>query len=250
MLLHLSDLHFGTEQEDCLKAIQNFCQTHPIEAIVVSGDLTQRARFMQFYTCKRFLESLNCPYLVVPGNHDIPLYHLWRRVFDPFTFYKTFFGDPEKILETENFFIVGINTIRRRYHTKGYISFQQVKKFQQTLAVAPSNKLKLLVAHQPFCENADCPKQIKYALQYWSQYSIFGILHGHLHKTAVYDLNQIYHLKAPMPLYDILAGTATSHRLRYGLQNSFNVVFPTGEIQHYVFNLQKQDFEYQKSLKR
>ena len=73
MILHLSDLHFGTERPECLKAIQQFCQSHPLEAVVVSGDLTQRARFGQFFDCKKFLDQLNTPYMVIPGNHDIPL---------------------------------------------------------------------------------------------------------------------------------------------------------------------------------
>ncbi len=81
MLLHLSDLHFGTEKQECLDAIAAFCREHEPEVIVVSGDLTQRARFTQFYSCKQFLDSLGIPYMVIPGNHDIPLYHLWNRFF-------------------------------------------------------------------------------------------------------------------------------------------------------------------------
>ena len=79
MLLHLSDLHFGTENVACMLAVQQLCESMRPEAVVVSGDLTQRARYAQFYACKHFLDSLNLPYLVVPGNHDIPLYHLWNR---------------------------------------------------------------------------------------------------------------------------------------------------------------------------
>ena len=67
MILHLSDLHFGTERPECLEAIQQFCRDHALEAVVVSGDLTQRARLGQFFACKRFLEQLNTPYLVIPG---------------------------------------------------------------------------------------------------------------------------------------------------------------------------------------
>ncbi len=58
-----------------------FCTQHKPEVIVVSGDITQRARYQQFYKCRQFLDSLNIPYLVVPGNHDIPLYHVWNRFF-------------------------------------------------------------------------------------------------------------------------------------------------------------------------
>ena len=103
MLLHLSDLHFGTEREVCIQAIQQFCQQHRPEAIVVSGDLTQRARFKQFYACRQFLDSLSLPYLVVPGNHDIPLYQVWNRFFSPFVLYQAFFGRLETTLETEHF---------------------------------------------------------------------------------------------------------------------------------------------------
>ena len=78
MILHLSDLHFGTERPACMAAIRLFCQQYPLEGMVVSGDLTQRAHYKQFYDCKQFVESLNLPYLVVPGNHDIPLYHVCR----------------------------------------------------------------------------------------------------------------------------------------------------------------------------
>ena len=62
MILHLSDLHFGTEKSACMAAIRLFCLEHEIEAVVVSGDLTQRARYTQFYDCKQFLDSLNLPY--------------------------------------------------------------------------------------------------------------------------------------------------------------------------------------------
>ncbi len=91
MLVHLSDLHFGTEQPECIRALGDFCALHQPELIVVSGDLTQRARFQQFYACKQFLESLKRPYLVVPGNHDIPLFHLWNRFISPFARYQLFF---------------------------------------------------------------------------------------------------------------------------------------------------------------
>ena len=58
MLLHLSDLHFGTEREVCIRAIQRFCQQYRPEAIVVSGDLTQRARLKQFLACRKLLDQL------------------------------------------------------------------------------------------------------------------------------------------------------------------------------------------------
>lgn len=249
MILHLSDLHFGTEKIECIEAIRKFCDSNAPEAVVVSGDLTQRARFKQFYACKQFLESLQLPYLVIPGNHDIPLYHVWNRFFSTFTRYRLFFGEMESVLETEHFFVVGVNSIRRRYHTKGHISLEQIQCIDQILKNAPVHKLKLVVAHQPFYSPPDdphgikdCPVLGKTALKMWAQSGLNGLLHGHLHQSAVYDLNVIYQLQAPHPVLEIHAGTATSYRLHHGLPNSFNVIENHMDVTPYFFSEQLQEF--------
>lgn len=253
MLLHLSDLHFGTEKEECLLAIKHFCEQHRIEVIAVSGDLTQRARIVQFLSCKKFLDGLSIPYLVVPGNHDIPLYHVWQRVFSPFHSYKTFFGELEDTLETENFYLIGVNSIRRRHHTKGHISLAQVDEVSQKLKHAPENKLKLVVVHQPFYVAqekghglGDCPNRGRFALEQWSKYGLFGLLHGHLHLMGVYNLTQVYQLRAD-PIFDIHAGTATSWRLRKNEPNGFNVLSKDGSIQHYIFDEKSKKFTLRES---
>ncbi|ENV37668.1 hypothetical protein F959_01188 [Acinetobacter venetianus RAG-1 = CIP 110063] len=249
MLLHLSDLHFGTERDVCLEAIRKFCKQYRPEAIVVSGDLTQRARFNQFYACRQFLDSLSIPYLVVPGNHDIPLYHVWNRFFSPFVRYQAFFGRLETTMETEHFYIVGMNSIRRRYHTRGHISLEQIHETYEKLKHAPAHKLKLVVFHQPFYTfpndhgDKDCPVLGKMALEQWGKTHLFGLLHGHLHKVAVHDLNQIFQLGFEYPICDIHAGTATSNRLRFGFSNSFNVILDNGVIEHYWFDEDKNSFE-------
>lgn len=252
MLLHLSDLHFGTEQAACLKAIQQFCCENPIELIAVSGDLTQRARFLQFWHCKQFLDGLNLPYIVVPGNHDIPLFNLWNRLTRPFGSYHYFFGQSDGVLETEHFFVVGLNSIRRRHHTRGALSITQIKQTQQCLAQAATNKMKLVMLHQPFYSapddpygNKDCPSRAKYALQQWSQEGAFGVLHGHLHQIGVFNLNDYYALESEQPIYDIHAGTACSSRLRYGFPNSFNCIGSNGAIDHYCYDAQLEKFVWQ-----
>ena len=249
MLLHLSDLHFGTERPACLTAIQEFCREQQPELVVVSGDLTQRARYREFFHCKQFLDSLNCPYIVVPGNHDIPLYHVWDRIFNPFTRYQLFFGNMEMTLETEHFYVIGVNSIRRRYHTRGHISLEQIQQIDQILKQAPADKIKIIAAHQPFYTPPDDPHGIKdcpllgrMALEVWSQSGLKALLHGHLHQSAVFDLNSLYHLGAGHPVLDIHAGTATSYRLHHALSNSFNVIDTQADVRHYQFSLQDLEF--------
>lgn len=249
MLLHLSDLHFGTERDGPIEAIRHFCQQHKPEVIVISGDLTQRARFREFYACKKYLDSLAIPYFVVPGNHDIPLYHLWKRVFQPFGYYQLFFGALEQNLETEHFYLIGLNTVRPRYHTKGMVSERQIKQIDQVLLHAPKNKLKIIVSHQPFYTShldhhhiKDCPLLAQPALEQWGQHDLFALLHGHLHVTAAYNLNEKYQLGLTHPVYEVHAGTATSHRHYKKITNSFNVIHNSGEIQFYFYDEKRKQF--------
>ena len=248
MLLHLSDLHFGTERLECINAIQTFCEKYQPEVVVVSGDLTQRAKFKEFFACKLFLESLKVPYFVVPGNHDIPLYQVWNRVFRPFTMYQLFFGSLEQTLLTKHFYLIGMNSIRRRYHTRGAISLEQIENVNEILESAPTDKLKIIVSHQPFYTTnedhhlKDCPALGQFAIKEWGQHQLFALLHGHLHLVAVYDLNQAFALKLPKPVYEVHAGTATSRRLHKKMPNSFNVILDDGTFQHWFFDEQLKDF--------
>lgn len=250
MLLHLSDLHFGTEKIACLNAIRQFCRQHAVEVIAVSGDLTQRATIQQFQDCKAFLDSLKIPYLVVPGNHDLPLYHIWHRMFQPFSRYEAFFGQPEQILETEHFYLVGVNSIRRRHHTKGRLSKKQILCIDTKLAQASSKKLKIVVVHQPFYvpverprDVSDCPNLAKKALKRWGKQGLFGLLHGHFHQSGIYDLNKAYQLNLNHAILDIHAGTASSWRLHHGEANGFNVVKDDGSVEHYLFDEKHKKFK-------
>lgn len=248
MLLHLSDLHFGTERQECIRAIQTFCQAQRPEVVVVSGDLTQRAKFKEFLACRQFLDGLNIPYFVVPGNHDIPLYQLWSRVFRPFGLYQLFFGSLENTLVTEHFYLIGMNSIRRRYHTRGHISLEQIQHVDEVLQKAPAHKLKIIVSHQPFYTDneqhhlKDCPSLGKFALKEWGQHQLFALLHGHLHLVAVYDLNQEFKLNLEQPVYEVHAGTAISSRLHQNMPNSFNVIHNDGTFEHYYFDEVTQSF--------
>lgn len=249
MLLHLSDLHFGTEKSACLRAIQSFCKKIKPELVAVSGDLTQRATNSQFSDCKQFLESLEIPYIVIPGNHDIPLFHLAERFIKPFHRYEYFFGATEKILETQHFFVIGLNTIRAKYHTKGSISMMQVERVSQVLEQAPRHKNKIILAHQPFYtdpENShgrsDCPREVKKALETWSKHGLNAVLHGHLHHVAVYDLNQLFQLQCSHPIWDVHAGTATSYRLHDHIPNSFNLIDTDLNVSRFYFDENLQQF--------
>lgn len=89
-MIHISDLHFGHENADIIQAFLSDCDTLKPDLIIISGDLTQRARKKQFQSLTRFLNALDCTTLMVPGNHDVPLWNPYERIIRPFYRYMKF----------------------------------------------------------------------------------------------------------------------------------------------------------------
>ncbi len=240
MLLHLSDLHFGTEQPVVQAALKRLCQRLQPEAVVVSGDLTQRARLEQFLAARDFLHSLERPLLIVAGNHDIPLFHVSKRLLMPFHRFHQVFGNLEPVLETAHFYLVGVNSITRHHHTQGSISPLQIWQAGERLRQAPVGKRRLIVSHQPFAVNHpvdadDIPRLMPRAVQHWANVGLEMILHGHLHIPAVFDLNEQLLLGQHRPVLDVQAGTSLSSRLRQGVPNSVNVIYPDLSVERLDF---------------
>jgi 3',5'-cyclic AMP phosphodiesterase CpdA len=87
-LIHLSDLHFGAHDPAIVDAVEKAVDEADPDLVVISGDLTQRAKTEQFQQACRFLERLRDnghDVLAVPGNHDVPLYDVLRRFLSPLT---------------------------------------------------------------------------------------------------------------------------------------------------------------------
>src|SRR3954471_13501017 len=101
VLLHISDTHFGTEDPVVVLALQALAQELRADALILSGDITQRARAAQFKAAREFCESLRIPkMLTLPGNHDIPLYNLLAPIAMPYRGYqKAFAGELEPVVE-------------------------------------------------------------------------------------------------------------------------------------------------------
>src|SRR4051794_36608811 len=90
LVLHVSDLHFGRIQPGLPEALLNAARTIAPDLVVVSGDLTQRARIAEFQQARAFLDRLPFARIVVPGNHDVPLHNLYQRFFERLLRYRTY----------------------------------------------------------------------------------------------------------------------------------------------------------------
>ena len=114
-ILHISDLHFGSPYvPEVGEALQKIAPTLEPEAIVVSGDLSQRAKRHEFEEARRFLERLpDVPMMVIPGNHDIPLWRVAERLLTPHKMYREVISeDMNPILRLD-----GVVLVVRAAHT-------------------------------------------------------------------------------------------------------------------------------------
>src|SRR5215217_5454714 len=112
-VVHLSDLHFGREDRRVVAALVAEIARLSPDLVAVSGDLTQRARRRQFERARAFLDALPFPRLVVPGNHDVPLFNLVARLLNPLGGYRRFItADLQPVFIDPMLVVVGMDTTR------------------------------------------------------------------------------------------------------------------------------------------
>ncbi|MEJ7594862.1 MAG: metallophosphoesterase family protein [Planctomycetaceae bacterium] len=249
-ILHLSDLHFGPPYlPDVGEAILKIAPNLGMNAIVVSGDFTQRAKREQYEQARDFLGRLpNVPRLYVPGNHDVPLYRLTERFFDPLGLYKEFIS-PElnPVLFLDHAVIVGLDsTAPRSAISNGRIHQWQLDTTDRIFAEAPVGAARIVVAHHHFAPAPDTLNdrsmpQAKRAVIRFVENKVDMILGGHLHRAYIGNTLDFYPgVHRERGIVVVQSGTSTSRRGRgrEREKNSFNVIdidAETIKITHYMY---------------
>lgn len=227
-LVHLSDLHFGRIDPSLLNPLATIVQRLAPDLIVVSGDLTQRARASQFMAARVFLDRLPTPQLIVPGNHDVPLYDVLARFLRPLARYRRYITDDlEPCFIDEEIAILGINTARSLTFKHGRINKAQVDRLQERLCVLPDTITKVVVTHHPFDLPAgyDSTQRVgraTLAREMLSACRCDLLLAGHLHLGGAVEGSMRSDVLMHEPII-VQAGSATSTRRR-GESNSFNAI--------------------------
>lgn len=230
VILQVSDAHFGTERPPVVEALVDLSRELSPDLLVLSGDITQRARSAQFRKAAAFVERLAVPnVLAIPGNHDIPLFDVATRFLDPYGGYRRAFGeDLEPTFSAPDCFVLGVKTTRRYRHTDGEISEEQRERIARELRKASPSQLRIVVIHQPVCvpraaEVHNVAHGSRAAVHAWAEAGADVILAGHIHLPFVLPLHEVM-APLPRPLWAVNAGTAVSHRIRKDAGNSVNVL--------------------------
>jgi 3',5'-cyclic AMP phosphodiesterase CpdA len=229
MLLHLSDPHFGTERPQVVEALVRFARAQQPQVVVMSGDVTQRARRAQFRAARAFVDRLGAPHaVVIPGNHDIPLFQLLARAMSPYAGFLREFEELEPVLDTPELLLVGVKTTRRYRHKNGEVSAAQIDAVAQRLRMGRERPLRIVVVHQPIAvlqarDEHDRLRGHEAAARRWAEAGADLVLGGHIHLPYVLPL----HARLPglaRHLWVVQAGTAVSQRVREGISNSVNLL--------------------------
>ncbi|QEG40886.1 metallophosphoesterase family protein [Roseimaritima ulvae] len=256
-ILHVSDLHFGPPYLPHVgEALLRVAPTLQPDVIVVSGDLTQRAKREQFVDAGEFLDQLpDRPTLVIPGNHDVPLYRIKERWCDPHGLYKEIISeDLNPVLRLDDAVLVGLDsTAPHRAITNGRITVEQLEHSHRVFAEAPSDAAKIIVAHHHFAPAPDylhdqtMPKARR-AINRFIEQGVELILGGHLHRAYIGNSLNFYpghHRDRGIVI--VQCGTTTSRRGRgpESEKNSFNMIEVDDErftITHFMFFEEEQQF--------
>ena len=230
LLIQISDTHFGTERAPVVDALVRMVREQVPALVVLSGDITQRARRAQFRAARAFVDRLGVPVtLAIPGNHDIALYNVATRLFMPYANHRHAFGhELEPEFESDSLLVVTVNTTRVYLHENGAVSPAQIERVARRLARAGEAQLRIVVTHQPVCvtrlqDRHDLLRGHEQAVRRWSAAGADLILGGHIHLPFVKALHEC-HAGLPRRVWAVQAGTAVSARVRHEAGNSVNLI--------------------------
>lgn len=231
-LFQLSDIHFGAEDARALAWAKACIAREKPDAVVITGDLTMRARYREFRAACAWIKALDVPVTVEVGNHDIPYFNLYQRFFAPYDRFRAI----KKLVDTEldlpGLAIVPLRTTTRAQYQRfpwsnGWVTDKALAECLAAVDAHPQGTRILVAAHHPLTERRERDGKLltingARTMEALAGRGIMGVLSGHIHDP--FDLTA----QTPVgPLRMIGAGTL-SKRIR-STPPSFNEIVIDGD---------------------
>lgn len=225
-LFHVSDVHFGVEDPAALDWFARAVRRDRPDAVICTGDLTQRATHRQYARAAEWFAALGVPVMLQPGNHDMPYYNMWERFRRPYARYGTLAAAVGSEIVLRHAVIVPFDTnVRAQLRWPWSDGVVRRRKLAATLerleALRDDPRPKLVACHHPLLPAEDNRRNPTIrgdmAFGALAQAGASAVLSGHVHRP--FDLVRA---RGNRPLRMIGAGTLST-RLR-GAEPSYNVV--------------------------
>jgi 3',5'-cyclic AMP phosphodiesterase CpdA len=155
-LFHVSDVHFGREDKAAVIWYADLVHAEQPDAVIMTGDLTMRARSREFSAGLAWLEGLGVPVTVEVGNHDLPYFNILARFFRPYGRIHAIERLIEKPLDLPGVAIVPmVTTARFQWRlnwAKGHVSTRALQQALALVEAAPKDSLIFVACHHPLIE--------------------------------------------------------------------------------------------------
>ena len=249
-ILHGSDLHFGKPFVPAVgDAFRQAARDVRPDLIVLSGDFTQRAKVDEYRQARQYIDELpDVPKVVTPGNHDVPLYRVFERLFAPFRNYRTYLSEELDVVTRVDGAVVVSLCSAAPHHAlvNGRISPEQVDWAGEAFRASGPDEVRIVVAHHHLAPAPDYEgdTQLPRAREILDAFEGMGVelvMGGHLHRSYIGNSLDVYPGRDPEHgIVIVQSGTTTSARgrARERAKNSFNVVRVAEEhleITHFMY---------------
>jgi 3',5'-cyclic AMP phosphodiesterase CpdA len=188
-LFHVSDVHFGAEDPLAITWFDALVKAERPDAVVMTGDLTMRARSAQFAAAADWLQQLDVPVTVEVGNHDLPYFNPWKRFVRPYRRYAAVERRAERPLALDGVAIVPLKTTARVHWrfdwSKGHIAKSALAETLDRIAAVPAGTTILVACHHPLIDSGTHAtartRGADDALHAFAEAGVAAILSGHVH---------------------------------------------------------------------
>ncbi|WFL78628.1 metallophosphoesterase [Altererythrobacter arenosus] len=150
----MSDTHWGVENRAALEAVAAAAAVERPDALISTGDITQRATHTEFSHAEDFFARFDAPVILCAGNHDMPYYNLWERFTDPYRRFRKLYAAVGGEFVSDDVVLVPLKTtVRAQPRFPWSDGFVMREALEATLthlrSLTGDERLKIVTCHHP-----------------------------------------------------------------------------------------------------